>query len=503
MKSRAALPATAALILTMWASSASSQTPPPPQPATYTIKDLGTLCVPTPEFGCEAAISRAFDVNNWGQVVGIAHRVGSTTLSPLLLRGFRTTPNQSLNPATDALGFGTQQQFRAYSINDAGTVVGTIGSSFPNDFEYETLLVDAAFLVQPNTQAVHTLPSVLNCPTSDPPVGCHASTAFAINNHGAFVGSAQAQPDDLLQAFRASPPFIAGFSPPPGLNTAEARGINDSGLIVGFGRFMFLGQFSGRFALLFSGGSAIQLGTLGGTHGAAYAVNNRTDPDPLTPVTAQIVGESATSEGTSHAFLLQLGAIVQPGSSGLLDLGTLCPLGTCNSAAFAINDLGQIVGQSETLPASGGTHAFLYTNNQMTDLNTLLGPTAQSQWLLVDARGINDLGQIAGTGFFQGKLRGYLMTPPLSGVMEAAKALAALFLSRGSPVIVQSLLAKLDGAAAAVERQQTDVAQRLMTAYELEVQALVRGRLLTDIQATKLTAGAALIRGLIDERVRR
>ncbi len=45
----------------------------------------------------------------------------------------------------------------------------------------------------------------------------------------------------------------------------------------------------------------------------------------------------------------------------------------------------------------------------MVDLNTLIGPA--SGWILNSANAINDLGQITGTGTFDGVNRAFLLTP--------------------------------------------------------------------------------------------
>ena len=72
------------------------------------------------------------------------------------------------------------------------------------------------------------------------------------------------------------------------------------------------------------------------------------------------------------------------------DLGTL---GGTNTAANAINNLGQIVGQSDVIGAVTQPHAFLYSNGVMKDLGTLgsnaIAPSSSAQ-------AINDAGQIAG-----------------------------------------------------------------------------------------------------------
>jgi probable HAF family extracellular repeat protein len=46
----------------------------------------------------------------------------------------------------------------------------------------------------------------------------------------------------------------------------------------------------------------------------------------------------------------------------------------------------------------------------MVDLNSLIDP--QSGWVLASASGINDSGQITGTGIYQGQTHAFLITPP-------------------------------------------------------------------------------------------
>ena len=123
--------------------------------------------------------------------------------------------------------------------------------------------------------------------------------------------------------------------------------------------------------------TAIDLGTLGGNSSTANAVNG----------SGQVVGDSETSSGQSHAF-----SWTQAG--GMVDLGTL---GGNSSTANAVNGSGQVVGDSET--SSGQLHAFSWTQaGGMVDLGTL-------GHLYSDAYAVNGFGQVVGeawTNSFQG-----------------------------------------------------------------------------------------------------
>jgi probable HAF family extracellular repeat protein len=87
------------------------------------------------------------------------------------------------------------------------------------------------------------------------------------------------------------------------------------------------------------------------------------------------------------------------------DLGTLP--GGYGSAASAINNVGEVVGRADD---GNAEHAFIWDNvNGMRDLNNLI--PAGSGWVLQEATGINNAGQIAGTGVLNGAHRAFLLTP--------------------------------------------------------------------------------------------
>jgi probable HAF family extracellular repeat protein len=180
-----------------------------------------------------------------------------------------------------------------------------------------------------------------------------------------------------------------------GGSESAARAINNSGQVVGYSEKIQypLGKKGGQpsitfTAVLWQNGKITSLGTLGGANSSATAINDL----------GQVVGTSDTKTSTGHAFFWD-------STHGMQDLSTPGePLG--------INGAGQIVG-------SGAGHAFLWQNGVTQDLNSLI--PAGSGWGLASATAINGSGQIVGYGWFHGYQHGYLLTPSMSTTTTLAR----------------------------------------------------------------------------------
>jgi probable HAF family extracellular repeat protein len=79
----------------------------------------------------------------------------------------------------------------------------------------------------------------------------------------------------------------------------------------------------------------------------------------------------------------------------MTDLGTL---GGASSAAYGINDAGQVVGLSRMFGDSGIDHAFVTgpDGHVMTDLNSLVN--LPDGVVLIEARNINNVGHVIAVG---------------------------------------------------------------------------------------------------------
>lgn len=275
--------------------------------------------------------------------------------------------------------------------------------------------------------------------------GANESVAYAINDNGQIVGVSGGLGEVTPRAFRwqnGTLTDIGAFTP---------RAINKSGDVVGTLPVKRNGLDWFEHACLWRNGTLIDLGTLGGNNSYAYAINeagvvtgvSQIQDDLRTRAflwsgstlsdlgalgghnsqalalsnTNQVAGVSDTASGAPHSTLFTLDAT--GGVAKRTDLGTL---DSSYSYAYALNGKGQTVGTNG--------HAVLWQNGAALDLNSLL--PANGDWVLQNATAINDSGQIAGWGLFQGATYAFLLRP-LGNTWTASVSAASYDAARLAP----------------------------------------------------------------------
>ena len=300
--------------------------------------------------------------------------------------------------------YGLGSNITISGINDSGQVTGTVYPSGPNSTQN-------AFVAgggQPTT--------ISNVP------GPQFSQAIAINNSGEAILNSAIQgtgTNGIPQGYAESNAYIFQNGQLTNLSTAglanttmAAMAINNVGQIVGTYNTSWSTPPQG---FLYSGGHFVNIGTLGGSQIVPTGINDL----------GQVVG-AASLPGASfnqHAFVYSNGAMT--------DLGTLTgPSG--ESAASAINNLGAIVGGSNGL-------ATLWQSGSIYNLNQLT--TTPLPYALVDAIGINNLGQIIGMAYSSlGQWSGFLLTPTDDPAPAPFTPIAPYPAPEPSTVIVFALL---------------------------------------------------------------
>lgn len=300
----------------------------------------------------------------------------------------------------------------ASGVNDAGVAVGasmTVPSASFRGFSWAAgVLTDLGATIGGHTQ----------------------SHAFAINTDGVVVGVAYSMGSIHPRAFRVVGGTVED------LGDWSARAINDSGVIVG--SFPVTSSIGLAFdhACVWSGGVLTDLGTLGGSHSSAMAV------DPL----GRIVGGSfTTGDASMHATLwlggqaIDLGTLGGPMSQayGINSAGLVVGVsdtgagGPAHAFVFAVNGAGSVISRSDLGAPSGknsaayavngagvivgvaGSRAAIWQGGIFTDLNTILPPG--TGWELEVASSISPGGRIAGWGTHHGSNRAFVLTPPCAG----------------------------------------------------------------------------------------
>jgi probable HAF family extracellular repeat protein len=198
------------------------------------------------------------------------------------------------------------------------------------------------------------------------------TTGRGINDRGEITGGSPSG-----SVYDPGTPVVwsaaTGFQALTGLGTGT--GINDAGQVSGT---VGIGPRAVRWP---ASGESQALGALGGEEGSALGINNR----------GQVIGWARTANYYPHPFLWDP-------ATGMRDLGTFQADGSGTGTAYAVNDVGHVVGSTSGSGPSALSQAFLWRDGRL----TAIGPQVSF------AYAVNDLDHAVGQALVGSVYRAFL-----------------------------------------------------------------------------------------------
>lgn len=311
---------------------------------------------------------------------------------------------------------GTSSTVPWPGLNERGMVVGISHTGQVDPLDEDWSCEFAGFLTEVTNQICRGFVWQNNVMYELPPLGGYHSFGAGINNKGQIVGWGETAVHDptcnpstkqvlqfraALYELRNGKVTARQLRPLAGDSTSAATAINDAGTAVGISGpcDQAVGRYSAIHSVMWDkSGRVREIPHLGGvTWHTPMDLNQRGDVAGFSNP-AGVIPEDTFAP---HAYLWI------NGTGSAVDLQTLP--GDLFSQAFAINQDRVVVGVS--FGGANGSHAFIYQNGQMTDLNSILG-TGNGD-IFRSAQDINDAGQITGRVFdaATGKTVPFVATP--------------------------------------------------------------------------------------------
>jgi len=342
----------------------------------YTVANLGTL---------GGSVSGATSINNAGWISGLSTLPSGSYLNAALWRdGSAPVDLGTLGGPNSAVEWPVK--------NDHGLVSGISETGAAQKLGEIWSCALAFFPQPPSGHICRGFAWEDGRMKALPTLGGNNGFAAGANDAGEIVGWAETRKHDStcvspqvlgFQAVVYTPwrrQKIRALRPYRGDKDSAATEINDRGQVVGISGIcdQAVGRFTAKHAVMWDDGRTIDLGNLGGVAWNTPMAINR---HGVVVGFADLPGDTS---GTPNPV-----AFIWTRQHGMQSLGTLP--GDTNSEAYGINDEGVVVGQSFSASSS---RAFVWAHGKMTDLNSLVPPSAQLY--LIYANDVNDDGVIVG-----------------------------------------------------------------------------------------------------------